>query len=102
MGPDRLFCVPYRISSIVKTILDSSEPNLKTERFKDMLDGSPVAEYEFWYTKKGKRPADLYPSEKGDATIMTGASNYKRLAKELEQAWRSNLHAKPSKRQVLV
>ena len=90
------------LAAVVKTILDSSEPNLKTERFKDMLDASPVAEYEFWYTKKGRHPDEQYPSEKGEATIMTGASNYKRLAKELEQTWRSNLHAKPSKRQVLV
>ena len=90
------------LATVVKTILDSSEPNVKTDRFTDMLDGSEVAEYGYWYTKRGKNAENQYPTEKGEATVMTGASNYKRLARELEQSWRSNLHAKPGKRQVLV
>ena len=89
------------LGAVAKTILDSPEPNLTKERFVEMLEESPIAEYEYWFTKKGKHPEDQYPTEKGDATIMTGASNYKRLAKELEQAWRSSLHSKSPKKKAL-
>ena len=66
-------------------------------RFVNMLTGSHVDEYEFWFTKKGKHPAEQYPTERGDATLMSGAANYKRLAKELEQSWRANLHTNSTK-----
>lgn len=90
------------LSAIVKTILDSAEPNFQTDRFVQMIEESPVADYPYWFTKKGKSPADQYPSDKGEATIMTGAANYKRLGKELEQSWRSSLHAKPTIAKVLL
>ena len=85
------------LGAVAKTILDSSDPDLTTTRFVDMLMGSHVDEYEFWFTKKGKHPAEQYPTEKGDATLMSGAANYKRLAKELEQSWRANLHTNSTK-----
>ena len=90
------------LAQVAKTILDSPEPNFTVERFVEMLDGSPIADYDYWYTKNGKNADVQYPSEKGEATVMTGAANYKRLANDLEKSWRSNLHARPSKRQVLV
>ncbi len=88
------------LASILKTILDGSTPDLTTENFKAMMIGSTIGDYDFWFTKKGKQPDDTYPKEKGDATIMTGASNYKRLGKQLEQEWRSNLHSNSSKKKV--
>ena len=69
------------LSAVAKTILDSSNPDLTTDRFVDMLTGSHIDVYEYWFTKKGKHPAEQYPTEKGDATLMSGAANYKRLAK---------------------
>ena len=90
------------LASILKTILDGSTPDLTTENFKAVMMGSTIQDYDFWYTKKGKQPDDNYPKEKGDATIMTGASNYKRLGKQLEQEWRANLHSNNSKKRVLL
>ena len=90
------------LAAVLKTILESAEPDVTEKRFIDMLDGSPVAAYERWFTKKGNRPDNQYPADKGDATTMTGAANYKRLAKELETSWRANLHAKPGRRVILV
>ena len=90
------------LAAILKTILDSSTLDLTTENFKAMMEGSATEDYDFWYTKKGKHSDDTYPREKGDATIMTGASNYKRLGKQLEQEWRSNLHSSNSKKKVLL
>ena len=90
------------LAAVTKTILDSTEPDLTIKRFVEMIEESPVAEYEYWFTKKGKHPLEEYPNEKGGATIMTGASNYKRLAKELEQSWRSSLHSKSTKKNVLI
>ena len=87
-------------AAVLKTMLDSPETNLRPDRFVDMLKQSAIAEYGFWFTKKGKPPDEQYPSGKGEAPVMTGAANYKRLAKELDQSWRSNLHAKHSKREV--
>ena len=85
------------LGAIAKTILDSSDPDLTTTRFVDMLTGSHVDDYGFWFTQKGKRPEEQYPTEKGEATLMSGAANYKRLAKELEQSWRANLHTNSTK-----
>ena len=90
------------LAAILKTILDSSTPDLTTDNFKAMMSGSTIEDYDYWYTKKGKQKDDTYPKEKGDATIMTGASNYKRLGKQLEQEWRSNLHSNSSKKKVLL
>ena len=90
------------LAAILKTILDGSAPDLTTENFKAMMEGSIIDDYDFWYTKRGKKQADDYPSDKGDATIMTGASNYKRLGKQLEQEWRSSLHSNTSRKKVLL
>ena len=90
------------LAAILKTILDGSTPDLTIENFKGMMEGSAAQDYDFWYTKRGKYQADTYPKEKGDATIMTGASNYKRLGRQLEQEWRSNLHSNNSKKKVLL
>ena len=90
------------LASILKTILDGSTADLTTENFRAMMQESTIEDYDFWFTKKGKQPDDSYPKEKGDATIMTGASNYKRLGKQLEQEWRSNLHSNNSKKKVLL
>lgn len=88
------------LAAILKTILGSPDPNVRKDRFVDMMEGSSVVEYDYWYTKKGRYADEHYPSEKGDATIMTGAANYKRLGNELETVWRANLHARPEKRVV--
>lgn len=90
------------LAGILKTILDSSTADLTTENFKTMMEGSVIEDYDFWYTKKGKKQDDTYPREKGEATVMTGAANYKRLGKQLEQEWRSNLHSNNSKKKVLL
>ncbi len=90
------------LAAILKTVLDSSTPDLTTENFTSMMEGSVTEDYDFWYTKIGKHQKDTYPKEKGDATIMTGAANYKRLGKQLEQEWRSNLHSNSSKKKVLL
>ena len=90
------------LAQILKTVLDSDEPNLETERLVQMMEGSSIGEYEYWYSRKGKNPNKEYPSEKGDAVVMTGAANYKRLAQDLEVAWRANLHAKPENRQIRI
>lgn len=89
------------LAAILKTILGSSNLNVKKDWFVEMMEGSSVVEYDYWYTKKGRYASEHYPSEKGDATIMTGAANYKRLGNELETVWRANLHARPVKREVL-
>ena len=35
------------LAEVAKTILDSPEPNFTVERFVDMLDGSPIADYDY-------------------------------------------------------
>lgn len=90
------------LAAVLKTILESSEPNVTKKRFIRMMEGSSVADYQRWFNKKGNKPDDHYPAEKGDATVMTGAANYKRLARDLETEWRSNLHANPERRAILV
>lgn len=88
------------LAPIVKTILESSELDVTKDRFVKIIEESPVSEYEYWFTQKGRKPEDNYPSEKGDATLMTGAANYKRLGSELEEHWRRNLHSNPSGRSI--
>jgi hypothetical protein len=82
------------LAPILKTILQSSDRNLTAGRFKAMLGESQVANYPYWFTKKGTKQPDIwYPGQKGDGTLMTGAANYGRLAKILEKEWRAKLHA---------
>ena len=90
------------LAAVLRTVLDSPDPNLTKERFVQMMEGSPIGDYGFWFTKAGKSADYPYPSEKGDATKMTGAANYKRLGNELEESWRANLHARPEKRVVQI
>ena len=88
------------LAPILKTILESSELDVTKARFRRIIEESPVSEYEYWFTSRGVKPEDYYPSEKGEATLMTGAANYKRLGNELEEHWRRNLHANPSGRTI--
>lgn len=82
------------LAPIFVTILQSPNPNLTTPVFRIMLAQSFVAEYDYWFTRKGsKLSAEQYPNEKGEATTFTGGAGYGRLGKELETQWRSALHS---------
>lgn len=82
------------LAPIVKTILQSNDRSLTAARFESVLRESEVANYDFWFTKPGtKKERDRYPRDKGEATMMTGAANYGRLGKKLEQEWRAALHS---------
>ena len=80
------------LTPILKTILEGPNPNLTVPRFKAIVKESQVANYPFWYTRKGKKGEENYPGEKGEATQLTGAANYSRLASTLEKEWRATLH----------
>ena len=82
------------LSEILVTMLATNDYDFSVNRFQAMLGNSHTAFYEYWFTKSGKLK-DNYPSEKGEATRMTGAANYKRVAEMLEKEWRSNLHSNP-------
>jgi len=79
-------------ASILATLLAMNDYDFTVPRFKNMMTGSHTEEYEYWYTKPGTRKDFAYPPTKGEATKMTGAANYKRLADELETQWRAQLH----------
>ena len=82
------------LAPILKSILQSPERHLTVKRFEAMLEESQVANYPYWFSKIGTRyPLDHYPGQKGEGTTMTGAANYGRLAKILEQEWRAKLHS---------
>lgn len=80
------------LAKIALTILSEPQPSLSKSRMVEMVSQSDAADYNFWFTKKGKKKEDAYPREKGEATQKTGAANYVRLAKVLEMQWRSSLH----------
>ena len=81
------------LAKVALTILVNEErPDLTKDRMVSMIHESNVAEYAFWFSKSGKNKREKYPGEKGEATRMTGGANYVRLAKILEQQWRSALH----------
>jgi hypothetical protein len=81
------------LARIIATALaNENEPNLTKQRFTIMVEHSNVADYAFWFSRPGSQGKE-YPGEKGEATQMTGAANYSRLARTLEQQWRSALHA---------
>ena len=85
------------LAPILATILQSSNPSLTVPVFRSMVSQSIVADYEFWFTRRGTAHSRQdYPNEKGDATTFTGAAGYGRLAKRLEREWRSALHANPT------
>ena len=82
------------LAPIMWTILQSADRNLSADRFESMIKDTDAANYDYWFTRPGtKKQRDWYPGEKGPATLMTGAANYGRLGKQLEQQWRANLHA---------
>lgn len=91
------------LAQVAITILQSPNPSFTRSAFLSMIGETVVAEYDFWFSKKltGSN-ADDYPSMKGEATTYIGASGYNRLAKQLEQAWRSSLHEKPTKIMVVA
>ena len=85
------------LASVMETILNGDQPSFEKEIFVNMLAGSLVQEYEHWYTKRGAKSEAEYPAEKGEATRMTGAANYKREASDLEKEWRATLHSATGK-----
>ena len=84
------------LAPIIVTKLQSPEPSLTVPVFRAMVEQSIVADYPFWFSRKGTGSADDYPLIKGDATTYTGAAGYGRLAQQLETEWRSALHASPA------
>ena len=91
------------LAPILVTILQSPERALTTSVFRSMTEQSIAADYDFWFSRKGnRRDSDDYPNEKGDATTYTGGAGYGRLAKQLENDWRSSLHANPTVGPVLA
>ncbi len=82
------------LAPILVTILQSHDPTLTKSVFRQMLERTDVAEYAYWFTRKGtKLSVEEYPKEKGEATTFTGGSGYGRLGKLLETQWRSELHS---------
>lgn len=88
------------LAKIVRSIMAMETPDLQKETFVKMVKGSEVADYSFWFTKKGNAQKE-YP-EKGEAPTFTGGAGYLRLANRLEKDWRSTLHAAGPKRPVLL
>ena len=85
------------LTPILNSIFDSADRTLTVARFEAMVKESQITNYPYWFTKKGAVYAsEHYPGQKGEATLMTGAANYKRLAGMLEKEWRATLHALPS------
>jgi len=80
------------LTSILATLLSMNDYDFSVGRFESMMNESHTEDFDFWYTKKGATRS-MYPHGKGEATKMTGAANYKRLADELEEQWRAKLHA---------
>jgi hypothetical protein len=81
------------LARIIATVVANEiELNLTRQRFAVMVEHSNVTDYPFWFSRPGSQNVE-YPGEKGEATQMTGAANYSRLARTLEQQWRSALHA---------
>ena len=87
------------LAEIVRTEMSAEHIDLTRDRFNAMLGNTSLAEFGFWYSKKGTRRSE-YPGEKGEATQMTGNSGYIRLSEMLEKECRSSLHAADSSRSV--
>lgn len=84
------------LTSVLATMLSMNDYDFSVSRFASMMSESYTEDYDYWYTKPGTK-LDSYPKSKGEATKMTGAANYKRLADALEDQWRSKLHAELGK-----
>ena len=89
------------LAEIVLTILADDKPDFRRERFIDMLSESQVADYDYWFSRAGSL-RDEYPTEKGEATTMTGGAGYSRLATVLAKDWRAALHAVGASKVVMV
>lgn len=87
------------LAEIVRSELSSEHIDLSQERFATMVADTWIADYAFWFSRKGNHLPE-YPGEKGDATQMTGNSGYIRLAEMLEEQWRANLHIAGARRTV--
>ncbi len=87
------------LAEIVRSELSSEQPDLSRERFVTMVRGTWIADFAYWFSRKGSQRSE-YPGEKGEATQMTGNSGYIRLSSILEGQWRSNLHAAGSRKAV--
>lgn len=90
------------LAPILLSMLSASSVDVSSARFARMLVDSELASYPFWYSRPGARPRDAYPGEKGDATKMTGAANYGRLGRELEQEWRASLHGEKDVKRLIL
>jgi hypothetical protein len=66
--------------------------DLTEARFERILKDTDIADYPKWYTKDGTKGENQYPGEKGEFPKMTGAANYGRLAKMLEDDIRIAIH----------
>lgn len=91
------------LAPIMATILGSQNAELTERRFKAMLADSKVGEDAFWFSRPGsKQKKEMYPGEKGEACAMTGAANYVRLGRDLEQEWRAALHSQAAHKVALA
>ena len=81
------------LTPILLSIFGSADRDVTEERFTRVLQETLVADYPQWFTKAGAKSEDRYPGKKGEYPRMTGAANYKRLAKRLEDDIRVAIHA---------
>jgi len=81
------------LAPIILSLLRNNEPDLTEERFYRIVKDTLIADYQRWYSTPGSKPAETYPVKKGDMPRMTGAANYVRQAKELENEWRAAIHS---------
>ena len=81
------------LSPILQSILTRRKPDVSDSGFKRMLSHTMVSDYPEWFSRAGAKNPDFYPAKKGDATMRTGAANYRDLGRKLESDWRANLHA---------
>ena len=85
--------VHIAVAKLVERILRSEEkPNLKADRFAGIFDKTAIADYEYWFTRKGDREDFGYPdrTDKGPATGMVGSANHAKLG---EMLWQQMLAA---------
>ena len=81
------------LSTILLSIFNSQDVDFTQDRFERILKDTMIADYPKWFTKPGTKDEKEYPGEKGEFPTMTGAANYVRLAKMLEDDVRIAIHA---------
>lgn len=79
------------LTPILDRILTGPEPDVSKEFFQQMLVGTTVENYDWWFTRRGDKDENSYPSHKGDAPKMIGASGYQRLGRLLNLEFRRNI-----------